>query len=906
MRSFSRGHFLNIFFKKARTLILFKKNRLLSTSTTSNELLQTVRNLGISAHIDAGKTTCTERMLLFSGAIARAGEVHDGDTVTDYMIQERERGITIKAAAISFGWKNYMFNLIDTPGHVDFTMEVERSMRVLDGSILLFDAVNGVEAQSETVFTQAMRYDVAKIAFANKMDREGSSIDNVATSMKKRLGVEPLILHYSIGEAGSFVGVIDLISMDMIAYTDETGKNVWRKSLVDEDIVIKYKENGSITIPCRSDGNGPLSVRIRDLFDSALIEREKMLEKLANADDIFADIYLSSLESTSSSSSSFSFLQKNYSEDKDNSIESHSIELNRRKIQLYKGIKSEDIVKAIRRVVCSPKSLYIPLFAGSAYKNKGIQLLLDAACFYLPSPLDRQPLFGTRVNVNANGTISNGIGKRNSSHASKQHSPQKTLQKNEKSSSTISSTEKSSSSSSSLQLVPVSPNAPLCALAFKVQKSPTRGPLVFFRVYSGVLTKSQPLINVQSGEKERPSKLLQVMADDQREVESISCGFIGAATGLKNVKTGDTLCVSGDPNPLLLPSVSLPRPVFTASLEVGSSVEQKALDDALSVLLREDPSLHVNTDKDTGQTLLSGMGELHLDIACDRLNREYNVPVRLGKLMIAYRESAAISTTVNVVYDKTIGNKHMWAKIKLSVEPILPSPEEIAAGAVLSSLPCVFDTDNEDNNDGYMCNIVTGNEDNNSSSSSSDIKDESMLSLKPMPQNLADALRDSVIAALGRGPLFGYPLVGLRFCLISEGCEINLTTTTSAAIRACAAKAIDEAVKSAQALLLEPVMAVEVSVPEKYVGETLNDLSSTQRRGIIRSVEGSGGGSVGGGSRSGNTIIYASVPLKNMLGFSTSLRSKTGGDGSFSMELARYDHVGILTQKNVISNPTLL
>jgi len=409
------------------------------------------------------------------------------------------------------------------------------------------------------------------------------------------------------------------------------------------------------------------------------------------------------------------------------------------------------------------------------------------------------------------------------------------------------------------------------------------------------------------------------MADDQREVESISCGFIGAATGLKGVKTGDTLCIAGDPNPLLLPPMSLPRPVFTASLEVSSAVEQKALDEALSVLLREDPSLqHVNMDPDTGQTLLSGMGELHLDIACDRLNREYNVPVRLGRLMIAYRESAAVASNVNVVYDKVIGGKRLWAKLSLSVEPIPPTPEEAAAGAAISSSPCVFDEtsfsdDNDD--DGLFCRIVTaigGDEEkvrnnNDDDDDTVDASSSSLIPLKPMPPPLADALRDSISAALGRGPLFGYPLVGLRLRLDPDRCEINLVNTSPAAIRACASRAVEEAVKSAQALLLEPVMAVEVSVPDAFVGETLNDLSSSQRRGTIQSVEGERGGSSGGGGiRNGNTVIHAAVPLKNMLGFSTSLRSKTGGDGSFSMELSRYDHVGALTQKTLISNPTLL
>jgi elongation factor G len=897
-----------IFFKAGITRYksnLFGSRKVFSTTSSSLDTLQTVRNLGISAHIDAGKTTCTERMLLFSGAIARAGEVHDGDTVTDFMVQERERGITIKAAAISFGWKNHILNLIDTPGHVDFTMEVERSMRVLDGSVLLYDAVNGVEAQSETVFSQAMRYDVAKIAFANKMDREGASIDNVAKSMKKRLGVEPLVLSNALGEAGGFAGAVDLISMEMIAHTDLSGKTLWRKGLIDEEVLKSLKEDKQIDIPCRSDGNGALKLRVKDVIDSALIAREALLEKLANADDKFADVYLSSLDtgaSSSSSSSSSSIVQGKL----ENSF-----------VRMCTGIKVEDIIAALRRVVCMSKSSFVPLLAGSAYKNKGIQQLLDTACSLLPSPIDRQPLYGTKVTSASTGLANSG--KKNNSSGGKQRQTKK------KTSDDVDSKASLSTPSSSLHLVPVTPNAPLCALAFKVQKSPTRGPLVFFRVYSGVLTRSQPLQVVSTGEKERPSKLLQVMADEQREVESISCGFIGAATGLKGVKTGDTLCISGDPNPLLLPSMTLPRPVFTASLEVGSALEQKALDEALSVLLREDPSLHVNLDPDTGQTLLSGMGELHLDIACDRLNREYNVPVKLGRLMIAYRESAAAASEVNITYDKLIGGKRLWAKLSLTVEPISPTSDEAAAGAVISSSPCVFDetilSSSDNDEEGLFCKIVTtlgdsdtGVDDSNEQGSDAD-NTSSSIPLKPMPPALADALRESVAAALGRGPLFGYPLVGLRFRLNPEQCEINLINSTPAAIRACASRAVEEVVKSAQALLLEPVMAVEVSVPDTFVGETLNDLSSSQRRGTIESVEGGGGGGGGGESstgvagssiRHGNTVIRAAVPLKNMLGFSTSLRSKTGGDGSFSMELSRYDHVGALTQKSLIANPTLL
>ena len=592
----------------------------------ADQAMAKVRNIGIIAHIDAGKTTASERMLYYAGVSRRMGEVHDGNTVLDYLPQERERGITITAAAISFGWAGHVINLIDTPGHVDFTLEVERSMRVLDGAVALYDAVSGVEAQSETVWAQASRYDVPRIGFANKMDREGASYEGTAAAIEKRLGGKPLLLDFPLGEAGDFVGAVDLVRLRAIAYGDKEGRQPVVTSVTD---LLRLKEGSAKTAPFpgkSAGGPDPLSLPLSDLIDGIRQRRTALIESLADVDDAIGDAYLAA------------------SDGGDGSIAS-DIGLS----GTVPGLTPDELTAAIRRAVCRQGSRVLPLLCGSAYKNKGVQHLLDSVVAYLPSPLDRQAPVAHHIKTGA--------------------------------------------------AVPVqpSPSAPLRALAFKVQNDRSRGPLVFFRVYSGTLSAKMPLLNASvenelkysssgnsgssdgstgsgssgrgakasdapssssapgsssgSGSgagghpmssKERPSKLLQVMGDEHREVEAVAAGewsgrlsllvciltltmpseksnksyqlrhssdfrmrmrhashycllaagHIGAAAGWRHVRTGDTLVLAGDPHPVVLPRLSLPQPVFTAALEVSGQAESKQLvEEALPTLLREDPSL---------------------------------------------------------------------------------------------------------------------------------------------------------------------------------------------------------------------------------------------------------------------------------------------------------------------------
>lgn len=863
------------------------------------EQMRRIRNIGIAAHIDAGKTTATERMLFYSGFIPRCGEVHDGDTITDFMPQERERGITIKAAAISFGWAGHTMNLIDTPGHVDFTVEVERSFRVLDGAVLLYDAVNGVEAQSETVWGQARRYDVSRIAFANKMDREGASYELTAATMGKRLGAIPLCIHQPLGEAGSFAGFLNLLDMSLNAHdpaADKEGRTLWKRGLSEfkpqvlagGKIQISSSEapNGNISVPGRSDGNGPLQLNVSDLIDAAKIAREGLLERLADIDESVADAYLNAIESAAGPASSSVGVGSGFG------VVGAGIGLD----TSIAGLLPSDLKAALRRVVCTSGTRAVPLLCGSAYKFKGVQHMLDAVVDYLPSPLDRPPVQATSA-VGVGSTH----GKAALAYAASK-----------------AGAGASAAGSKPIEVRP-DPAAPLRAIAFKVQNHPTRGPLVFFRVYSGVLSRSQPLLNVSTGEKERASKLLQMLADEQREVDAIAAGQIGAATGLKSVRTGDTLCLAADPSPALLPRLSLPQPVFTASLEVNGQSEQKALEEALLVLTREDPSLLVKTDADTGQLLVSGMGELHLDIACDRLNREYNVAVRLGRMMVAYRETVGMEAEAITTYDRPMGTKRMWAKVGLRIEPLPPTTESEAVES-LSSSPCIFEQA-----DGHIhCKLIGMGETESASPSASSAKPRkgsepsasaaaaAAQGLKQMPNTLSDALREGVAACFGRGPLLGYPLVGLKVSLIEEECEVS-PDTNAAAIKACIAKAFEQAVKDASGMLLEPIMAVEVAVPDAYVGDIINDISA-QRRGRIKEVVSSAAaalssssstsaGSVAVGGGSGKAVIRADVPLKSMVGYATSLRSRTGGEGSFAMEFTRYSHVGAMLQKDILADP---
>lgn len=801
--------------------------------------------------------------------------------VTDFLPQERERGITIKAAAITFGWKGHTVNLIDTPGHVDFTCEVERSFRVLDGAVLLYDAVSGVEAQSETVWTQACRYGVAKIAFANKMDREGASYGGTAAAIQGRLGANPLLVHVPLGEAGGFAGVVDLVGMRLHAASDKDGKQAWDlpvSALFDTNSSVSASagaglgvQGDRLLVPGRADGDGPLSLRAADVREAIRAGREALFEVLSEADDGIAEAYLAAMDAGSGGG--------------DPLLSSAT-----------PGLQPADVHAAIRRAVCKPGTPILPLLAGSAYKNKGVQLLLDSVCGWLPSPLDRPPVTGTDLKTG------------------KQVALQPT------------------------------PDAPLRALAFKVQNHPSRGPLVYFRVYSGVLTRSLPLLNTSatasataaaaaaaaaSGKesssgggskghegKERAGKLLQIFADEQREVEAVGAGHIGAATGLKGVRTGDTLCHAGDPHPVLLPRLTLPQPVFTASLEVGSASEQKALEEALAVLVREDPSLHVRTNEDTGQLLLSGMGELHLDVAADRLRREYGVPVQLGRMQVAYRESVSGEGEGSFVLDRALGTtgKRQWATLAVKVERLEDATQNVFVQAQ-EHIRCKYIGSVDEGSGSSGGGGGGGGHGKGGKKGSAPAAADDGSGLKLMPAALADAVREAITTALGRGPLLGYPLTGLRVSLLEEGCEIS-SDSNAAAVKEAAVKALAAAITAAGAELLEPCMNLEAVVPDAAVGSIVTELSS-QRRGRIREVESAATAAAAAGAGAtgttgatatrghvGKTVIRALVPLRELVGYSTVIRSKTAGEGSFSMEFAAYEPLSPQLQKAILADPS--
>jgi small GTP-binding protein len=1045
------------------------------TPSAADAPLARIRNIGIIAHIDAGKTTTAERMLFHSGFTARMGEVHDGTTVTDFMPQERERGITIKSAAITFGWKAaakgiaevtaspgkadkrnpgdnsaasedpFVFNLIDTPGHVDFTVEVERSMRVLDGAVALYDAVSGVEAQSETVWLQAERYGVPRVAFANKMDREGASYEATAASMRQRLGAQPILVHLPLGEAGKFCGVIDLISCEALVHDDALGKELkclpmhrlvegalgfasgsfkaptdplWPASvsfrsavaksgcaLKDTEVVFSNTSASSSggTGASSMDASNTLTMDLASLIELVAAAREQLFSQLADYDESLADAYLTlsaseipPLPTTTSllDSSSASLLcsKGQWAGVFDGVLASRTENTFLSRVASPDAVvealggdtspssptSSLSLRRLIRRLITSTGSdaqkihgkngRLVPLLAGSSYKNKGVQPLLDSVIAYLPSPLDKGKW--TAIDTHTNKAV---------------------------------------------DVLPAS-SAPLRALAFKVQNDAKKGPLVFFRVYSGVLSGKMPLLNVASNTKERPSKLLQILADTQREVESVSCGNIAAATGLKSVKTGDTIVLGADPHPVLLQGVTLPQPVFTAAIEVDSATEQKELEAALAIMTREDPSLKVATNEETGQLLISGMGELHLDISLDRLRREYGIPnARLGRMVVAYRETLALggggnataeqlpgsivefgqtssgddeALVVTHVYDRVLGNKRHWVQLSFAVSRIgveeakemdrkaalALSQNEVVAPATskkskdknkgdkkgkggsdkattaavekaddsaaeseegvqdgpedavpLSTFFHGGSTEDEDTDElaarvlnepapvvqagEYPSHIV----DDDQVESAADPNDESKAP-KPLPHALAEALQSSVTAAFGRGPLMGYPLAGIKLRLIPSRCYVS-PDSTPAAVRACVTACIAAAFKDAGAELLEPVMAVEIAVPGASVGAITSDLTS-HRRGRIREIttasviasssaaslqSSSGGGSM----QKDKVIVRAYVPLREMVGYSTGLRSQTAGEGSFSMEFSHYAHVGSSLQTELLADPML-
>lgn len=735
-------------------------------TAAETQALTRIRNIGILAHIDAGKTTTTERMLFYAGAIARMGEVHDGDATMDFMPQERERGITIGSAAISFTWQDHQINLVDTPGHVDFTVEVERSVRVLDGAVAVLDGVAGVEAQTETVWEQADRYSVPRIVFVNKLDREGASFNRACESLEARFNVKTLRIQLPLGEEAGFEGVIDLVNMQLVKWTDRDGKEI-RK------------------LPIVSTAGGKMA----ELYDQAIQARQQLVERASDFDDELAELFL-----------------------------------------MEEEIDNDTLRSALRRIAVrrDTASSAVITLCGSALKNKGVQPLLDAVVDYLPSPLDLSP-FDAQV---------------------------------------VKQPHKGKPSTSTLVTRHASPQEPLTALAFKVKHDRQRGLVVFFRVYSGVLHAKSQLFNTTRQAKERITRLMLVAADDSDEVELISAGNIGAAVGLKNTYTGDTLVAAKDHHAseyIVLPGVQVPKPVFTCSIEAESSAKQKDLDDALTHLQREDPSFVVSVDDETGQTLMSGMGELHLEILQERLRTEYKLSPTIGAMRVAYLESIAQTSEVVYIHDTMLGTDRQFAQLTLRLEPLIDVSE---GGAPPAS-------------DGHG----SQNEVNNN------VFEWKHLGAKKMPHAFALAIEEGIRASLSRGVLSSSRVAYVKVTIDENDCHWDQDSNANA-FRVAAMLALKQGLREASPAILEPLMKLEVQTPDRTVGDVLSDLTS-QRRAHIQEV---GAASTDGIGRQGRSIVHAHVPLVHMVGYATLLRSKTQGEGSFSIQFLKYLEVDAATR----------
>ena len=670
--------------------------------------LDKIRNIGIMAHIDAGKTTTTERILYYTGRLHRIGEVHEGAATMDWMEQEKERGITITSAATTCFWRDTRINIIDTPGHVDFTAEVERSLRVLDGSVALFCAVGGVEPQSETVWRQADKYGVPRIAFVNKMDRIGADFYNVLDMIKVRLGAHPVALQIPMGEGDLFTGLIDLVKMRAVIYDESSLGAKW------------YEED----IP-------------RDLQARAEEYRTALIEAAAEFDDDLMEKYLDGEE-----------------------------------------LSEEQLRAAIRAGTLQSK--IVPVLLGSAFKNKGVQRLLDAVIDFLPSPLDVPPVVGMDPR-----------------------------------------SEKESER-------PVSDDAPFTALAFKIMTDPYVGKLTFFRVYSGRAQAGSYVYNSVSGKKERFGRLLQMHANHREELTDVFTGDIAAAVGLKYTRTGDTLCEAD--KPILLESMNFPEPVISVAIEPKSKADADKLSVALTKLSDEDPTFRVSTEEETGQTLISGMGELHLEIIVDRLLREFKVGARVGQPQVAYKETISKAVTEETKFVRQSGGRGQYGHVVIEVEP-----NEKGKG---------FEFENK---------IVGG----------------------VIPKEYIPSVKNGIEEALRNGVLAGYPVVDVRVRLVDG--SYHEVDSSEMAFKVAGSMAIKGAMKKANPLLLEPMMDVEVVVPEEYLGDVIGDLNS--RRGKVSGII----------PRKDAQVVEALVPLAQMFGYATTLRSITQGRAVYTMQFDHYD-----------------
>ena len=672
--------------------------------------LEKTRNIGIMAHIDAGKTTTTERILFYTGVNHKIGEVHDGAATMDWMVQEQERGITITSAATTCHWKDHRINIIDTPGHVDFTVEVERSLRVLDGAVAVLTARGGVEPQTETVWRQAEKYNVPRMAYVNKMDITGADFYNVIKMMKERLQANAVAIQLPIGAEDDFKGIIDLIKMEAIVYEDDLGK-------VEDEVAIPD-----------------------DMKDLAEEYREKLLEACSEQDDDFMEKYLGG-----------------------------------------EDITEEDIKKVIRKatVACD----MVPVTCGTSYRNKGVQPLLDAIVDFMPAPTDIPPIKGTDPET-----------------GEEDHRPS-------------------------------SDDEPFAALAFKIMTDPFVGKLAFFRVYSGTLDAGSYVYSSTKGKKERIGRILQMHANHRKEIEKVYSGDIAAAVGLKDTTTGDTLC--DEEHPIILESMEFPDPVISVAVEPATKNDQQKMGVALQKLAEEDPTFRVRTDEETGQTIISGMGELHLQIIIDRMLREFHVDCKVGEPQVAYRET--IRKVVEKAEGKFVrqsGGHGQYGHCVLKLEP-----QEAGAGFTFE-------------------NAVVGG---------------------AIPKEFIKPIEDGIRQAMESGVVAGYPMVDIK-ATVYDG-SFHEVDSSEAAFKVAGSMAFKNGAEKANPVLLEPYVKVEVTVPEEYMGDVIGDLNS--RRGRIEGME----------ARNGAQVINGFVPLSEMFGYSTDLRSKTQGRGNYSMEVAYYDEV---------------
>ncbi len=676
--------------------------------------LAKVRNIGIMAHIDAGKTTTTERVLFYTGINYKIGEVHDGAATMDWMEQEQERGITITSAATTCFWHDTQINIIDTPGHVDFTIEVERSLRVLDGAVCVFDGVAGVEPQSQTVWRQATRYGVPRICYVNKLDRTGASFEYCVKTIRERLNAIAAVLQLPIGAEAKFTGVVDLVGMRALMWHGETK--------IGEDYTVEE-------IPA-------------DMVDAAKVAREELIHVLADHDDEFAEAWLEAEETG-------------------------------------EELTAAQIKAAVRRAVLANKITAV--ICGTSFKNKGVQPMLDAVIDYLPSPLDIPAIQGFKPGH-----------------------PDQVIERH------------------------TSNDEPLSILAFKIAADPHLGKLTFIRVYSGVLKAGQQVLNSTKGRKERIGKIYQMHANKREEIEQIGAGMIVAVMGLKDTTTGETLCDPSDP--VVLESMDFPAPVIEQAIEPKTKSDQEKLSAAIQRLAEEDPTFRVHTDEETGQTIIAGMGELHLEVMIDRMKREFKVEANIGKPQVAYRETLRRPVEkVEYTHKKQSGGSGQYGKVIISLEP-----QEAGAGY-------------------EFVNGVTGGR---------------------IPREYIPAVDQGIQEAMAFGPLAGYPVEDIKVTLL-DGAYHDVDSS-ELAFKIAGSMVFKEAARKADPALLEPLMAVEVTTPEDYLGTVIGDINS--RRGHVQSME----------EAHGNQVVKALVPLSEMFGYVGDLRSKTSGQASYSMEFDSY------------------